>query len=274
MAQISFEAYNQQAEEREQRNNQGPRVGYFALKNNGEEAVVRIMHDSVADFDMLVVHPVMIAGKRRNINCLRSPYEPISNCPFCAAEKQLRSKIYIHLIEYTRNQDGTVTATPKLWERSASYATTLKNLIDTYGALSNNIFKIKRNGAAGSMDTTYDVLYMPPTNFPESVYVKDVELFKDVEALGTAVLNRTAEQMQKMLMDEQAVAGSVEPVNTPPSSATQEPAYSQSAVYSQSMIQSQPEPSAPVTPVEPRSYTPDTQSAVDDSGIARPRRYY
>ena len=273
MAQLSFEAYNQQAEEREQRNNQGPRVGYFALKNNGDEAIVRIMHDTTADFDMLAVHPTMIAGKRRNINCLRSPYEPIANCPFCAAEKQIRTKIYIHLLEYTRNQDGTVTATPKLWERSASYATTLKSFIDTYGPLSNNIFKIKRNGAAGSMETTYDVLYMPPMNFPESVYVKDMEAFKDVQALGTAVLNRTAEQMQKMIMDEQAVAGSVEAVNATPVAPIQEPTYTQ-PVYNQTIVQAQPEPSTPVTLTEPRSYTPDTQTATEDPGIARPRRYY
>lgn len=196
MAQVSYEAYENA--KTNQASNQ-PRVRFFGLKNDKDEAIVRIMHDSPADFDIVYVHPVQINGKFRKVNCIRNPYEPIENCPFCEAQKPLNKRIYIHLIEYTKNEDGTITATPKIWERSSSYVTTLKNLCDEYAPLSNNLFKIKRNGVAGSMDTTYDILYAPPTIYNPDIYTKDESLVADLKAIGTAVIDNDYNQLKNLL---------------------------------------------------------------------------
>ena len=33
-------------------------VGFFSLKNDGDEAIVRIMHDNTASFDILTEHSI------------------------------------------------------------------------------------------------------------------------------------------------------------------------------------------------------------------------
>lgn len=270
MSEISYESYNKMKEQRDAMSNQGPRVGYFSLKNHGDEALVRIMHDSTDSFDMLVVHQHQVNGKWRNINCLRAPSDPIANCPFCAAEKPLKSKIYIHLIEYTKDENGTVVGTPKLWERPASYVDTLKNLLDNYGPLSEHLFKIKRNGVAGDMQTSYNIMYAPPTMFPNEVYKKDSKAFENVKALGTAVLNRTAKQMQEMLSGVPADDGvektQVQVTQQQPQTVEQQPIHEEVKTPQENYVP--PEPSMESSAPRP-SYD---QQATD--AILRPRRYY
>ena len=106
MGQFSFDEFQRSQERKTQANNAqvqqstGPRIGFFFLKNDGDEAVVRIMHDSTADFDMCAVHNVDVGnGRKRNVNCIRTPKEPIENCPLCAANVPVYTKIFIHLIE-------------------------------------------------------------------------------------------------------------------------------------------------------------------------------
>lgn len=260
MSQISYEAYKKIGEERDSRS-ATPRVGYFSLKNDGDEAIVRILHDSTADFDMVVVHPVQIEGRWRNVNCIREPHEPIANCPLCAAEQPLRSKIYIHVLEYIKKEDGSITGVVKLWERPASYVTKLKNLIDQYGPLSDSLFKIKRNGAAGSMETSYDIMYAPPMIFKPEVYRKDIVEIPEVKAIGSAVLVKTAEQMQEILNPETAVG-------TPTKQAEPIRTYTPSTP-AQSLMQTPPA-SANLTNVTTVG-TPATQAPED---MVRPRRYY
>lgn len=277
MGQISYEAYNKRREQREAMSNQGPRVGYFSLKNDGDEAIVRIMHDSTADFDMVVVHPTVVNGKRRNVACLRSPEEPIANCPFCAADKPIRSKIYIHLIEYSKDQNGNIIATPRLWERSASYAVEIASKIETYGPLSDCLFKVKRHGAAGSINTLYTIDYAPPTIYLPELYVKDTTLFENVKALGTAVFNKTPEQMQEMLMQENGAPAQEESVNAPETATTQS-TYMQPAAPVQPAYQptynTAPTQSAPVTPAYQSVSMSTENTSAEDGEIVRPRRYY
>ena len=244
MAQVSYEAFENA--KNNQASNQ-PRVGFFALKNDKDEAVVRIMHDSPADFDIVYVHPVQINDKFRKVNCIRNPYEPMENCPFCEAQKPLNKRVYIHLIEYTKNEDGTINATPKIWERSSSYITTLKNLCDEYAPLSDNLFKIKRNGVAGSMDTTYDILYASPTVYKPEVYVKDESLTQNLKAIGTAVIDNDYNQL-KNLLDTQSSSDDQARVQTQPAITT-----------------------AP--PIQDRQYVADT-TPTQTEAFNRPRRLY
>ena len=196
MGQFSFDEFQRSQERKTQANNAqvqqstGPRIGFFFLKNDGDEAVVRIMHDSTADFDMCAVHNVDVGnGRKRNVNCIRTPKEPIENCPLCAANVPVYTKIFIHLIEYVRDEQGQIQAVPKVFERPASYATTLKQLLDEYGPLSDNIFKIKRSGAPNSRDTRYNIMYASPAVYRPDLYVKKPELFEGYHAVGNAVID-------------------------------------------------------------------------------------
>ena len=70
----------------------------FSLKNDKEEAIVRIMEDSVENFELLTTHPINVDGKFRTVSCIRTPQEPIDNCPFCKNNTKIQSKIFIKMI--------------------------------------------------------------------------------------------------------------------------------------------------------------------------------
>ena len=174
-------------------------VRFFALKNDGDEAVVRIMHDTTDSFDLVTTHLIQHNNKYRRVNCIRDPREPLENCPLCKAGVKIQQRMYIHLIEYVKDDYGKIIPQGKIWERSATYAMTIKNLIDEYGPLSDCIFKIRRNGKPGSRETTYSILYGNPQMYKVEDYPKDETIFKNYSAVGTAVLDKSFEELAEFL---------------------------------------------------------------------------
>lgn len=199
MAQISFDVAKQIEESRPQGFSQG-QFQYFQLKNDQDEALVRFIYENTSDFEIFTVHEVEIASnngtRRRKVSCLRNPQDSIDTCPFCAAGIPSKNSFFIKMIQYVANAQGQIEAIPVIWERSLSYATKLKGLIDEYGPLCDSVFKIKRYGVAGSRDTTYEIFYGNPKMYPEEVYVKDFSGFNDVKILGGIVQDRNYEDMQ------------------------------------------------------------------------------
>ena len=61
------------------------------MKNDGDEAIVRIMHDSPETFDIVTNHTVTIDGKYRSVNCIREIGQPVTNCPFCDIKDQAKA---------------------------------------------------------------------------------------------------------------------------------------------------------------------------------------
>lgn len=177
-------------------------VGFFSLKNDGDTAIVRIMHDTTEDFDIESLHDVKVDGKYKKISCLRnSVYDDVENCPLCAGGYDVKHKFFIHLIEYVQDATtGKLVALPKIWERPLSYAKELKTLLINYGPLSNSLFKVQRNGAAGDMKTTYNIMYCPPAMYPDNVYQKLDNPFKDYSVLGTIVWDKTKEELTQFLV--------------------------------------------------------------------------
>lgn len=179
----------------------GNDVGFFTLKNDNDEAVVRFMCDSTDDFEILTVHDVQIGQRYRKVNCIRDPREPLDNCPLCKAGTKISNRFFIKLIQYNRVTDpntGVQSIVPQamIWERSTAYAKTLKSYLDNYGPLSDVICKIIRHGKAGDMQTTYEIVpNLSKTVFPDEVYVKDPTLFGTFEAFGTIVMDRNYEEM-------------------------------------------------------------------------------
>lgn len=174
-------------------------VGFFSLKNDGDEAVVRIMHDDISSFDLVTTHPIQIGNKYRRVNCIRDPREPMDNCPLCKSGVKVQQRFYIHLIQYIKDEKGNIIPQAKIWERSASYAVTIKNLLDEYGPLSDCIFKIRRNGEAGSMNTTYSILFGNPQVYRPEFYPKDNSLFEGYSVVGSAVLDKNFDEIAEFL---------------------------------------------------------------------------
>lgn len=284
MAKINWNEFQERAAANEER--QGSRVGFFALKNDGDKAVVRIMHDSPDDFDMLAIHRLAVEGQRfgRAVSCLRGPKDPIDMCPACAAGEKVNLRLYIHLIEYVKDENGQVVAVPKIWERSMSYAKTLADYISEYGPLSDMLFTIKRSGAKGSMETTYTVLPANEKIYPQDVYYKDDSLFADYSVLGTAVADKDYEGMMEML--ENAPTQSTQPAQATtyqpktnyqaPAQPAPRPTYEaavQQTQHSEEQARTYREPT--VEAAQPRpTYQAPAQPAAEGNAQPRPRRYF
>lgn len=255
MAKVSFDAAVSTMNN--ENSNSGNGIGFFSLKNDGDEAIVRIMHNSVDDFDILTTHPITVNGKFRSISCIREPRDPMDKCPLCKNGTKVQSRIFIHMIQYTTNADGSVEAKPVVWERSISYATKLKNDIDEYGPLSNCIFKIRRNGKAGDMQTTYDMRLGNPNMYNESNYPKLEDAFKDYTALGTIVMNKTYDEMSSFVAN-----GSFPDTQKPNNNHQADNTYnSSSSTY---------DPNMQVR----GAWTPNSDADTTSGAPARPTRYY
>lgn len=197
MGYVSFDTLNVGSGQQNQTN---PGVGFFALKNDKDEAIVRFMHDDTASFEIVATHAIQLNGKFRRINCVRTPNDPIDFCPLCERGEKLDYRFYIHLIQYTNNPDGTVSAEPKIWERSLSYANKLREYINNYGPMSDVICKIVRHGRAGDMKTEYEII----PNLNQQVYRPDVfkkvtGAFDDFKVLGRIVLDKNADEIREYL---------------------------------------------------------------------------
>lgn len=275
-------------------------VGFFSLKNDGDEAVVRIMHDDTSSFDLVTTHPIQIGNKYRRVNCIRDPYDPMDNCPLCKSGAKIQQRFYIHLLQYVKDENGNIIPQAKIWERSASYAVTIKNLIDEYGPLSDCIFKIRRSGEAGSMNTTYSIMFGNPQVYRPEFYPKDESLFKDYSVVGSAVMDKTFEELAEFIATGEFPArqnNNSQPTNTSyPEMSPQNPAPP--ASYSvPNYVPSNPYPvnntppqinggttSAynayvpnPGTPVRDTMVNPNTNQFVDNNSTMapqRPVRYY
>lgn len=174
-------------------------ISFFSLKNDGDEAVVRIMHNSTADFDIVTTHSITLNGKFRRVNCLRTPTDPMDICPLCANGDKIQQRIYIHMIQYTKDEQGRVVAQPVVWERSIQYAVTLKNYIDEYGPLSDCIFKIRRSGAAGSRDTSYSIIFGNPNVYRSDMYPSIPNAFDNYKALGNVVMDKSYDDISTFI---------------------------------------------------------------------------
>ena len=257
---------------------QGSGVGFFSLRDDGDEAIVRIMHDSPATFEIVAVHPYQVNGKFRNINCIRDPQEEIEKCPLCEAGVRLSYRFFLHLIEYTKDAQGNIVATPKVWERGISYADTIKDYCAEYAPLSNYIFKIRRNGKKGSQDTTYNIMPANPNVYRPDLYPKDDSLFEGYSVIGTAVYNTDYNGLQKLLVSSEQEpytpkAASANPVNYQTAAPA---AYAQPAAPQQYQApqMAQPTYEPPVGYSSPAqaapTYTPPVQQYAPPTGYGAP----
>ena len=187
MAQISYEDVRS--------NNENEfSVGFFSLKGDGDEAVVRILCDQVSDLDILTVHPVTVGQSsfpNRNVNCLRTPHDPLEKCPFCNSGEKVKQRVFIKILQYDENREPHAV----VWDRPAgTYVPKLKSYIDNYGPLSNIMCKIIRHGSG--LDTTYDIIpNINPQVYNLENYKKDVSAFEEFQVLGRMVLDKTADEM-------------------------------------------------------------------------------
>lgn len=257
MAQISYEDVRSS-------NDNEFSVGFFSLKSDGDEAVVRILCDQVSDLDILTVHPVTVGQSNfpnRNVNCLRTPHDPLDKCPFCNSGEKVKQRVFIKMLQY--DEDGTSHAV--VWDRPAGiYVPKLKSYIDNYGPLSNIMCKIIRHGSG--LDTTYDIIpNINPQVYTLEAFKKDISDFEDFKVLGRMVLDKSAEEMVTFMRTGNFPDKQVEatPQTTTPIS------QSVSVTPQSGMTAPQPIPNGYEQPYNNGGPAPMTEGS-----LQRPQRYY
>ena len=271
IAQVSFDVAATMQSENTQYNNN---VEFFTLVNDGDEAIVRFLYDSTEAFNIMTVHTVNVGGKWRKVNCLREPQDPTDVCPLCASGSNITNRFFIHMLVYKKDQQGQIVPVPAVWERGFNYATKLKSLLDEYGPLSNELFKVKRNGAKGSMDTTYDIMYCSPKVYDSTQYPLIDNPFGNWKELGTIVLEKDATAMNTFLMtgsfpeaptQSNANTAPVQPQYIPKAEVPQNTSMPQQPVIS-APVYAQPAYTAPVS-AQPAQVAPPSSAPVTEAPV-------
>lgn len=271
MAQINIDSYFSSEQSSYSSTNNENSVGFFSLKGDGDEALVRIMHDDLSSLEALSTHNIQVNGKYRRVNCLReSPVSPMSSCPLCESGNKRSDRLYVHLIEYTKDENGQVAASPKVFDRPISEATVLRNLLNEYGPLSDCLFKIKKNVPNGDkLRTTYTYIFANPNVYPEAAYKKIPDVFKNYSALGRAVMNKSVEDTKVFLNTGDFPAAQNQQTNT-----------QSHRNFTQEQLPVREEYTPPVSSIQREmpenviSRMAPQQPSVESQVIERPRRRY
>ena len=160
---------------------------FFVLKNDKDKAQVRFLYNGMEDIKGELVHKVSVGDKDRYVSCLRTYSDPIDKCPFCAAQMKVQPRLFLKLY----NEDAGEV---QIWERGKTYYQTLAGYASRYKPLYNEVIEIERHGKAGDQQTTYQ--FFPVENTP--IDIND-EKYECPEALGTIVLDKTADEMHYYL---------------------------------------------------------------------------
>lgn len=178
---------------------EGFKVNFFSLKNDGDIAVVRFDYDSPKEFDMETVHSIKQGNKYLKVSCNKDWHDPTSHCALCDAGERVATKFFAKLLVYTQDQSGKIVANAVVWERPYSFAKTLAEYYNEYGSLNNLVFKVKRHGAAGSMETSYDLIVPDQTVYRPDIYVKDFSAFDGFKLEGVSYKVKTNDEMNHYL---------------------------------------------------------------------------
>lgn len=192
------------------------KVNYFKLENNGDCAIVRFPYSSTDQFESVYAHTVTdSSGKWPKIKCLRQSYtDSIELCPLCNSGKdQIKAKktFFVKLLNYIPDGNGGQKAQACIWTRPlhidstsgkyTGFAGDLASYIEEYGDLSKLIFKIKRNGEANDLKTTYTLTVLQTEKYPATIYKPDFSDFNDFDLLKNKFYyEKSVDDMNKYLI--------------------------------------------------------------------------
>lgn len=169
----------------------------FSLKDNGDSAVVRFLHENMEDIKGYVTHEITLVSKKKGTEYHKKVACLTDNCSLCRAAssgnpsvKPARGELFLNLFNTATGRVEVWTRTHRFFERLDLYFNRLKfNL---------NPIEIVRNGAKGDNKTTYEFFATDGEGSPLKDFVeeKNIEI---PEILGTEVLELTTEEMNHYL---------------------------------------------------------------------------
>ena len=282
MSSFSYAQYqNVVAQAQNNSANSGVKVGFFKLTNDQDEALIRINVKSMEDLQFATVHQLGAAQKWMKVGCLNPVGSYSDNCPLCSAVAagntaigKAAKKVFVQmLVSYKDTTTGQFAAAiPVIWERPAGFANEIASKLRDYGPLTDRVFKVTRNGAAGSMQTTYTISYIPVYDKPEAVPT-DFSAFNNFNIAKHSFWEKSVEEINTFL----ATGSFPEPVKS--STANQASAQGTyvaptafSAPTATPTFNTQPAPAAPAyqAPVVPTISAYTTPVVVPKAAPAAP----
>lgn len=119
--------------------------GLFLLRNDGDYADVVFLYQSIDDVLVCDAHYVKSPDYTGYIHCCGH------GCPACGKGLRVQTKLFIPLYNIT---DGEV----QFWDRNVRFEYQLnQDVFASYPNPSEVVFRITRHGAAGDMNTTYQI---------------------------------------------------------------------------------------------------------------------
>ena len=284
--QFTYQDYFNSVQNAQNNASQGPKVGFFKLKDDGDEALVRINLGTVEELQFAAVHTLNVAGKWMKVSCL-SPFGT-GSCPLCTSANggngsvsKAGKKVYVQMLAAYRDKaTGTFSApVPVIWERPAGFSKDLANKLRDYGNLREVLLKVTRNGIAGDMKTTYSLDYAVPTVFKPELVPADFSAFNNFNIAKHSYWEKTPEEIVAFLQTgsfpeaQQAAQSAAAPQVAPQQvyTASVNPTYTApvaQAAPAQSFPQAQvitgqySQPAQPAQPVAPNPNIP--QGAVNN----------
>lgn len=142
------------------------KTGWFVLKDDGDSAVVRLLHkgetgvdasgETTYDFPIYEVHKLDVDGSGRERTILCSG----EDCEICKAGNRNTLRMFLQMVNLSEeNKDKQL----QLWERGLVDIKQLLGLTAEYGDLTKRNIKIVRSGVKGSLKTTYQYFPKDPT---------------------------------------------------------------------------------------------------------------
>ena len=117
----------------------------FLLRNDGDSADVIFLYQSIDDALVADVHYIKSSSYSGYVHCCGR------GCPACAKGIRIQNKLFIPLYNISANE-------VQFFDRSIRFENVLNNAVfSRFPNPSEFVFRITRHGAAGSMDTTYDI---------------------------------------------------------------------------------------------------------------------
>lgn len=244
------------------------KIGFFKMKNDKDEALIRFNISSLEDLQFATVHQLGAAQKWMKVSCLNPVGSYHDTCPLCAAVSggakdigKASKKVYVQMIvSYKDAATGQFAAAiPVIWERPAGFSREIANLLKDYGDLKTRVFKITRNGAANSMQTTYSISYIPLYDKPESV-TEDFSAFNNFNIAKHSYWEKPLGDINVFLNTGSFPEAVRAPQNPTPTDADA-PAYSK-PVYQPPVVTESYAPATPTVPAYQAPVTPAYQPPV------------
>lgn len=154
------------------------RPWFFNLFNDGDEAIVRLLHTAPSTIESNITHRIEVDGKKKRIRCVGN------ECPLCAKGNSADKRIYIHLFDYTDNKE-------KVWDRTDKIMPEIEKLYENWNPLCTAVVKIVRKGADFPR---YEITPLNPMQYAQT----DPDLV-DVQLAKFYSMKRTKEAIEQFI---------------------------------------------------------------------------